>query len=103
MGSFEEMELKKRLMVHITGALERVAPFTKTTWATGRTMGLKIPEDIRTRLEAQAKIWELGPNFKITVMTAIMLGLDQMEHIHELKGKEPTAPRVFGTNGSREL
>jgi hypothetical protein len=91
MTSLDVMRLKEKLLRRLRGDLEESMDRAETTWV-GKTIGFKIPEDIRIRLDKQAVSWGLASNKK-TVLTALVLGLKQMEFLSGLKGEEPVAPR----------
>jgi hypothetical protein len=92
MGSFEEMEVKMRVLQQRSTEVQAAIHSARELKNEGKTLGLKIPENIRSRLDIQAESWGLE-NHKRTVITAMLVGLDQMEKLHKLKGREPAHGR----------
>lgn len=56
---------------------------TEVVWE-GKTLGLKITDEVRERLDAQSEAWGLESN-KRTILTAMLMGLKQMEFLDKLR------------------
>ena len=54
----------------------------------GKTIGFKVPDDLRERIMAQKNTWGVA-NYKRTIVACLKIGLLDMEEIGKLLPKEP--------------
>ena len=59
--------------------------------ASGKVLGLKIPDEMRERMDAQQEAWGIGTHKK-TALTLMLVGLEQLEFLHRCK--DPSTPKL---------